>query len=187
MGRREEPLLLCIASQHNATRKDKLAPRSMQRMDTYEHQNEHDRSSGVQQYVYMGPKETPSRPGHHTPRYTSLPSTTKTSNRRAPLHDPKHAIFFHTWGLAQYTRSKKRFESWSSSSMPEALLKDPILDPVMKRRTENRLPTLEGARCHGPGVGVPGVLMPEISDCLGLLLLVFRLWWGMRRGRAKVR
>lgn len=56
--------------------------------------------------------------------------------------------------------------------MPEALLKDPILEPVMKRRTENRLPTLEGALCHGPGLGVPGVLRPEISDCLGLLLLV---------------
>lgn len=59
--------------------------------------------------------------------------------------------------------------------MPEALLNEPILEPVMKRRTEKRLPTLEGARCHGPGVGVPGVLRPEISDCrVGLLLLVFR-------------
>lgn len=64
-------------------------------------------------------------------------------------------------------------------------MKDPILEPVMKRRTEKRLPTLDGARCHGPGVGVPGVLRPDTSDgadcadcdcldtsdCLGLLLL----------------
>lgn len=60
--------------------------------------------------------------------------------------------------------------------MPEALLKDPILEPVMKRLTEKRLPTLEGARCHGPGVGVPGVLRPDTSasasDALGLVLLV---------------
>jgi len=53
-------------------------------------------------------------------------------------------------------------------------LKDPILEPVMKRRTEKRLPTLEGARCHGPGVGVPGVLRFETSasEGLGLVLLV---------------
>lgn len=71
--------------------------------------------------------------------------------------------------------------------MPEALLKEPILEPVMNRRTENRLPTLEGARCHGPGVGVPGVWRPETSDCLGLLLLVFVFFRlvGKRVGREK--
>ncbi len=51
----------------------------------------------------------------------------------------------------------------------------------MKRRTEKRLPTLEGARCHGPGTGYwLGVLRFETdcsasdcpaSDALGLLLL----------------
>lgn len=54
--------------------------------------------------------------------------------------------------------------------MPDALLNDPIRDPVINRRTLNRLPTLEGARCHGPGFGVPGVLSPLTSEALGLLL-----------------
>lgn len=42
----------------------------------------------------------------------------------------------------------------------------------MNRRTLNLLPTLEGARFHGPWEGVPGVLRLGTlsSDALGLLL-----------------
>ena len=38
----------------------------------------------------------------------------------------------------------------------------------MNRRTLKRLPALEGARCHGPVLGVPGVFRPLTSEALGL-------------------
>lgn len=47
-------------------------------------------------------------------------------------------------------------------------MNEPILEAVMNRRTLKRLPTLEGARCHGPVFGVPGVFSPLTSDALGL-------------------